>query len=771
MRKFLALFLFLSSFAYSQSATISGTITDGAGQTFNNGTYKIELVPAFGFNNTVRTDTGLPVTPTQFNGTLSSGGAFSGVVVTKTNFIGPAGAQWKFTVCPDATSGCFTYSTAITADGDLSTGLSAAAGTINVGVNFIKNIIPTAYNSAEVSGMTRGSLYYNTTTNSLLAYDGANWVDAVANGFSYAPSFGLVSGTADTTAGFQAGINAVSVTHGTLLVPPGAYTITSQLNVAGTGVFNILCTGEGAIINFNGSLVPTAFGSPDTTQRSRISMSGCKFNSTAAGQGTAIDASHMAISKFEDITMTGVNKCIVMNNVHALYNIVTRPNCFISGAGSVGLKFDSVANENTVFKARIHPDANATCVSVNSQGVKLYDVDCETGALIGLDIQASARGTIAEGGWLEANQTNLHIAAGAQTPTILGMEINSGTTANFTDDGSTGLNLCGTRIQFISQPCTQASGTIGPFYQTNSTNPALSGNFRFANTDTFKFRNNANSADINALSPNSSDQLNVGGLAGIIAGPFISNSSAAPATVGIVRMVKTDTVKFRNNANTNNVTALSLAINDDIVVGSTNPVELPSGVSVGGSQNQTALQGSTGTKLFSCTGSFTSGNYVKSDANGNCVDGGNTVGLTTLDKQDIVAGINGNSADQTIYTYSMPANTLGSGKCLTIKSFQHRTAGAGSATVKIFFGATTVISSTSGSATPVSQTGTVCNNAGSTTAQWAVGEYLSPSPTYTTLSTTPAETTTSGSIVIKLTFNVAAGTSFGGDGWQVLLNP
>lgn len=587
MRKFLVLFLFLSSFAYSQTATISGTITDGAGQTFNNGTYKIELVPAFGFNNTIRTDTGLPVTPTQLNGTLSSGGAFSGVVVTKTNFIGPAGAQWKFTVCPDATSGCFTYSTVITADGDLSAGLSAASGTINVGVNYVKNIIPTAYNSAEVSGMTRGSLYYNTTTLSLFAYDGTNWVDAVANGFSYAPNFGLVSGTSNTTVGFQAGINAVSITHGTLLIPPGIYTITSQLNVAGTGGFNILCTGEGAVIQFDGSLVPTAFGSPDTTQRSRISMSGCRFNSTAAGQGTAIDASHMAISKFEDIAMTGVNKCIVMNNVHSLYNIVTRPNCTISGAGSVGLKFDSTANENSVFKARIHPDANATCVSVNSQGVKLYDVDCETGALIGLDIQASARGTIAQGGWLEANQTNLHIAAGAQTPSIIGMEINSGTTANFTDDGSVGLNLCGTRIQFVSQPCNFAAGLTTPnLTATQATIDGLVGTNRDLTFSTsglarWKFRANttaeggANSgSDFSLLSRDDAGNALFGAMTctrstgdcqffqRLIAGIAFTSGNANPATVGMVRLNKSDTIKIRNNANSADITLLSLDASD-----------------------------------------------------------------------------------------------------------------------------------------------------------------------------------------------------------------
>lgn len=176
MKKLLALIFLISSYANAQFGTVSATITDGAGQAFNNGTYKVELVPAFGFGNPVRTDTGLPVTPTQVNGVLDGTGSFAGVVLTRTDFIGPAGSLWKFTICPDATSGCFTYSTTITTSTpSLTAQLSAAAGTIVVGTQFIKNIIPTAYASTELFGMTKGSLYYNTTSNGLFNYDGTTW--------------------------------------------------------------------------------------------------------------------------------------------------------------------------------------------------------------------------------------------------------------------------------------------------------------------------------------------------------------------------------------------------------------------------------------------------------------------------------------------------------------------------------------------------------------------------------------------------------------------
>jgi len=45
-------------------------------------------------------------------------------------------------------------------------------------------------------------------------------------------------------------------------------------------------------------------------------------------------------------------------------------------------------------------------------------------------------------------------------------------------------------------------------------------------------------------------------------------------------------------------------------------------IKIGGSQALTGVQGTTGAKLFACTGTFTNGNLVKSDANGNCADSG-----------------------------------------------------------------------------------------------------------------------------------------------------
>lgn len=57
--------------------------------------------------------------------------------------------------------------------------------------------------------------------------------------------------------------------------------------------------------------------------------------------------------------------------------------------------------------------------------------------------------------------------------------------------------------------------------------------------------------------------------------------------------------------------------------GAAAPATDTSGVfKLSGSQNITGVQGTTGTKLLSCAGTFTSGHLVSVDANGNCIDGG-----------------------------------------------------------------------------------------------------------------------------------------------------
>lgn len=178
-------------------------------------------------------------------------------------------------------------------------------------------------------------------------------------------------------------------------------------------------------------------------------------------------------------------------------------------------------------------------------------------------------------------------------------------------------NLLGGVTALSNQTQTYSSNmwTIGGV-SDNTGVVSSSGFIRLSKDDSIAFRNNVNSGNVVGMSLDASDRINVGGAAGIVAGPFTSNSSANVPVNGILRMVKTDTIKFRNNANSGDITALSMNGSDVVQVGGA------TGMNVNGSQAITGVQGTTGVKLVAATGAFTSGNPTKTDGNGNLVDAG-----------------------------------------------------------------------------------------------------------------------------------------------------
>lgn len=60
-------------------------------------------------------------------------------------------------------------------------------------------------------------------------------------------------------------------------------------------------------------------------------------------------------------------------------------------------------------------------------------------------------------------------------------------------------------------------GFFGPYFKSSTANPAAAGTVRLAKTDTIAFRNNANGADVNGVSLDGSDRLVLGGANGVTA--------------------------------------------------------------------------------------------------------------------------------------------------------------------------------------------------------------------------------------------------------------
>lgn len=134
---------------------------------------------------------------------------------------------------------------------------------------------------------------------------------------------------------------------------------------------------------------------------------------------------------------------------------------------------------------------------------------------------------------------------------------------------------------------------------------------------------------------------------------------------------------------------------------------------------------------------------------------GNSVIL--LNVQGPSGAITGTSADATAFTYTLPANTLGAGKCLEISFDLLHGTGAASPSYKLKFGSATLITVTGGAsgrhfAVPLVH---VCNNSGVTNAQSGMLYAAFDSTLITgTTSFTPAIDTTSNQ-AITVTFNVA----------------
>ncbi len=148
---------------------------------------------------------------------------------------------------------------------------------------------------------------------------------------------------------------------------------------------------------------------------------------------------------------------------------------------------------------------------------------------------------------------------------------------------------------------------------------------------------------------------------------------------------------------------------------------------------------------------------------------GNSVDL--LNEQAAAAALTGNSTDQTFYTYTLPAGTLGASKCLEIEVWGNHSSGTAAVNYKILFGATAYANNTAAAgAGQVYFRVHVCNNSGSTTAQHGSNIVSVPGLTFGTFAPLTSAENTGAAVVIKGTFNVASTDQFTPGDWVVRLS-
>jgi len=275
---------------------------------------------------------------------------------------------------------------------------------------------------------------------------------ALASGLAVTPEkYGAAGGGADDTSAVQQALDSGKPVFLTKL-----YRVTATLTLKTTGQ-RVWGAGYQTGIQFDGSAVPKAFAMLDATQRQFIELVGFRITSTAAGQGTAVDASHFATGAFV-LNIDGVNKGVDINSNDAFYNLVSG-RIQVSGAGSVGVRIQNGANENTLSRMRIVTDANSTGVLVDAHSCGLYEVDVETGAAIGIDVGANGHGTLICAPYLEANAINLRLASGVKGVTRISGTIESATTADVQDNGAVGFQRIGAYTAFAADPMKLSMGT------------------------------------------------------------------------------------------------------------------------------------------------------------------------------------------------------------------------------------------------------------------------------------------------------------------------
>ena len=159
--------------ALAQTSSVTATITDSDGQTWNNGTYTVTFVPTPGKPGPYNVNgASFPMGP--FTGSLDSSGILSGLTLTDNSFITPSGSMWQFVICPNASSPCLNINESITgASPNLSSVLSAVAPVVRFPAEVVSAY---GYADAEVTPIPHpGGKYWNVTTNCLRVWSGSTW--------------------------------------------------------------------------------------------------------------------------------------------------------------------------------------------------------------------------------------------------------------------------------------------------------------------------------------------------------------------------------------------------------------------------------------------------------------------------------------------------------------------------------------------------------------------------------------------------------------------
>jgi hypothetical protein len=164
--------LLLPIVALGQSTTVNSTITDSTGQVWSNGSYTITFVPTPNLPNNYQWN-GSTFVPQKYQGVFDNTGTFT-VTLPDNNTITPAGTQWAFVLCPNATATCTTVTTPVTGSNE---NLSSLFSSRVVPPVIFAAPLPRAYSQSEVATPppTQGGQFYQVIGDIPYYWTGTAW--------------------------------------------------------------------------------------------------------------------------------------------------------------------------------------------------------------------------------------------------------------------------------------------------------------------------------------------------------------------------------------------------------------------------------------------------------------------------------------------------------------------------------------------------------------------------------------------------------------------
>lgn len=367
---FLFLLAFLT-FNVSAQTTVNLNATDTSTQVWKNGTWKVTLKQAAG------TTGGPPFNLISGGGLLiDQGGALNGsgnatVSLPANVNIAPAFSVWSFTVCPNASSPCFTQDITVTTTSPMALNLTPPPIVVNV---LITPPPVTAYVDGEISGAVQGTIYYNTTT---FFYRQCN-----AAAFGTCTTWVNLGGTAawSSITGFPpacpVGEFVTDIQPGTCAAP-SASAVAFNLITSGSNTSATMSVGTGA------TLTPTGSG---VIQATTMPFSGLTSSTNTVGAMVVGSGASLGVTGTGTITATNsatgtVGNCVQLGTGRTF--TTTAAPCVTSSGGTV-TSF-SAGNLSPLFNSSVATATTtpALTFSLISQSANLFFASPAGGSGVG----------------------------------------------------------------------------------------------------------------------------------------------------------------------------------------------------------------------------------------------------------------------------------------------------------------------------------------------------------------------------------------------------